>query len=132
MSIPTRARLAVAGALIAAAFALAACFSERSEATGPAPGGNCTVPASAAGATVVFIRNFAFNTATVRVRPGSRVAWVNCEANGESHTSTADGPDWDSGIIPPGASYERTFPTAGSFPYHCEPHPAMTATVMVE
>jgi plastocyanin len=28
--------------------------------------------------------------------------------------------------------YSRTFGAAGSFPYHCEPHPSMTGTVTVE
>jgi plastocyanin len=126
-----RAALAALGASTALLLA-AACFSERDGATGPAPDGECTVPASAAGATVVFIRDFAFVTSQVRVRPGERVVWVNCESSDVSHTSTSDGAGWDSGLLAPGDFYERAFPQAGSFPYHCEPHPGMTGTVIVE
>jgi plastocyanin len=118
----------------AAALPVAACFSERSDATGPTSG-ECLVPIdpSVSGSTLVPIRNFAFRASPVRIRVGERVTWVNCEpAGSEAHTSTSDGPEWDSGSLPPGASYTRTFPSAGTFPYHCEPHPFMTATVVVE
>jgi plastocyanin len=30
------------------------------------------------------------------------------------------------------ASFVRTFPSAGTFPYHCAIHPSMKATVIVE
>ena len=32
----------------------------------------------------------------------------------------------------PGATFTQTFDQTGSFPYHCEPHPSMTGTVIVE
>lgn len=35
-------------------------------------------------------------------------------------------------LLPPGASYEFTFLEAGSFGYHCHPHPYMTGTVLVQ
>lgn len=114
----------------------AACFSERSAPTAP-PGGSgpCDVPIdpSTSGSTLVPIRDFAFQASAVRIRAGERVTWVNCEpAGSEAHTSTSDGPEWDSGTLAPGASFTRTFPTPGEFPYHCEPHPFMTARVIVE
>src|SRR5215208_606474 len=109
----------------------AACVSERS--SGPdanLEGCNAQLPSEAFGSTIVVIRDFAFTPSTVRVRPGTRVTWVNCGAAGEeSHTSTADAGLWNSGLLAPGSTFTREFPAAGSFPYHCQPHPGMIATV---
>lgn len=35
-------------------------------------------------------------------------------------------------LLPPGASYEFTFLEAGSFGYHCHPHPFMTGNIVVQ
>ena len=121
-----------AAALIAAG--ATACFSEH-VATEPSDidirgicAGTATIPA-----TVVIIRNFAFQPATITARSGDRLTWVNCESTaGLGHTSTSDASGWRSGLITPLTSYSRTFDQAGSFPYHCEPHPSMKATVVVQ
>ena len=125
-------RRCIAGLAVAGITGAAACFSDSGTTSGPPTGGTCVVPASAAGATVVFVRNFAFSPAQVTVKAGGRVAWVNCETNGESHTSTSDGAGWDSPLLPPGGAFERAFPAVGAFSYHCEPHPFMTGRVTVE
>ena len=84
-------------------------------------------------ANVVIIRNFAFSPSTITVPNGESVTWVNCEATpGLAHTATSDAGSWRSGLLPPLTSYARTFDQAGSFPYHCEPHPGMKATVVVQ
>ncbi|HEX2190062.1 MAG TPA: cupredoxin family copper-binding protein [Longimicrobiaceae bacterium] len=106
--------------------ALAGCFSERTTVT-ETPGGDlCASPT----ASTVRIRDFAFEGGEIRVSRGAQVTWVNCDT--ESHTSTADGGAWDSGLLGPNATYARTFDRAGRFPYHCAPHPFMTGTVVVE
>ena len=111
-----------------------ACFSERSSGpTGNLDGCNAQLPAEAFGSTIVVIRDFTFSPATVRVRPGTKVTWVNCgPAGDESHTSTADGGAWNSPLLAPGSTFTHEYATAGSFPYHCTPHPGMTGTVTVE
>ena len=125
-----------AAATIAVLVLLAAigCISERS--SGPITdleGCNVQLPADAFGSTIVVIRDLTFSPATVRVRPGTKVTWVNCGPPGdESHTSTSDTNAWDSPLLQPGAVFTREFPAAGSFPYHCEPHPTMTGRVTVE
>ena len=110
------------------------CLSERS--TGPGvdlSGCNVDLPADAFGSTIVVIRNFTFEPAQVRVAAGGKVTWVNCEAPGtDSHTSTADAGAWSSPLLAPGATFVRQFSTAGNFAYHCEPHPGMRASVIVE
>ena len=122
----------VASAIVLASLGVVACFSDRATASTTVSTGTCTTPTSAAGATVVFIRDFAFATPTVRVKAGSSVAWVNCEPTNIPHTSTSDASGWDSGSLAPSAFYTRPFATTGTFPYHCAIHPSMKATVIVE
>jgi plastocyanin len=114
---------AFAGAV--AALSLAGCFSERSALTEPPPGNLC----EGSPANVVQIRSFAFAAPQLAVAPGTAVTWVNCDD--VAHTSTADAGAWDSGLLAPGATFTRTFSTPGTFPYHCDPHPGMKATVVV-
>ena len=128
-----RLTIAAAAAALVAGGA-AACFSEHVAPETPeidivgVCAGTTNIPA-----TVVIIRNFAFQPATITARPGDRLTWVNCESTaGLGHTSTSDANAWRSGLITPLSSYSRTFDQAGSFPYHCEPHPSMKATVVVQ
>ena len=126
--------LALVAAVALAAFA--ACVSDR-QATGPAQTiGNCQLPLDTAslGATVapVAIQNFAFIPSEIHVRAGTTVTWINCETSGTAHTSTSDAGVWGSDLLQPGATFSFTFTQAGTFPYHCTPHPFMTAAVVVE
>jgi len=122
-----------AAGLALLAFA-AACFSERSNVTGPS-GGACSVSLdpSQFGSTVIAIRGFSFQPTPVHVKAGNKVTWLNCEPAGTpSHTSTADGGAWGSALIDPGTTFTFLFPTSGTFSYHCEPHPSMTAQIIVD
>ena len=127
-------RFALGAALALASAGIAGCLSER--ASGPGvdlAGCSAQLPSTAFGTTIVVIRNFNFVPAAVRVRPGTKVTWVNCEASGtDSHTSTADAGAWSSPLLAPGETYTQEFATAGPFAYHCEPHPGMKGTVTVE
>jgi plastocyanin len=123
---------AVLALSLVASLGVAACFSERSTANQTVDTANCTASTSTAGSTVVFIRSFLFVPASVHVRAGGSVAWVNCEPTDIPHTATADDVSWDSGALAPNAAFVRTFPTAGTFPYYCTIHPGMKATVVVE
>jgi plastocyanin len=128
----TTAALVGGLALCAAALAANGCFSDRVTADGAASTGACSAPANTAGATVVFIRSFAFVPATVHVKAGGSVAWVNCEPTAITHTSTSDGAGWDSGLVAPSQDFVHTFSAAGTFPYHCSVHPSMKATIIVD
>jgi plastocyanin len=128
-------RLHIGAAALACGAALAgtmACFSERAATTQTTNVAACTAPGTAAGATIVFIRDFTFQTATVHVKSGSKVVWVNCEPTAIPHTSTSDAAGWDSGTLAKDASYVRTYSANGTFPYHCAIHPSMKATVIVD
>jgi plastocyanin len=82
------------------------------------------------GSTVVVIRGFAFEPAELRVSPGERITWINCDP--EAHTSTADGGQWASPLLAPSQVFTTSFAAAGELPYHCEPHPFMTGRIIVE
>lgn len=120
--------------LVASGTMLLSCVSK--EPTAAADLGDAcgaTIPVEAFGSTIVIVRNFAFTPQEVRVAPGGKVTWVNCDASDSpAHTSTADAGAWASPLLQPGATFTHTFADEGVFPYHCEPHPGMQATVRVE
>ena len=118
----------VFSAMLAAGLLLGACFSDRASTSGPELDERLCDGTVRPG--VVVIRDFGFHPATIRVRAGEEVRWVNCED--VQHTATADGGAWDSGLLGNGTVYRRTFPAGGSFAYHCEPHPFMEGVVVVE
>ena len=84
-------------------------------------------------AQVVLIVNnsdgsFGFSPATLTIRPGTTVTWKNMSL--APHTVTSDdGQTFDSGNIAPGGTFTFKFTVAGSYPYHCNIHPYMRATV---
>ena len=109
------------------------CASDRSG-TGPSAA-SCTanLDPGAFGSVIVAIQGFAFNPTPVHVAVGGKVTWVNCEPEGTpSHTTTSDNGVWGSTPLDPGLNYTFTFPSAGTFAYHCQPHPFMTAQVVVQ
>jgi plastocyanin len=94
----------------------------------PAAGAPLATP-PVAESTHVHISGFAFSPTDVQVNLGAQVDWDNHDA--APHTATADDASWDSGILDPGATYQRTFGSAGVFPYHCAVHPSMVGRVVV-
>jgi len=74
--------------------------------------------------------SFSPNPDTVRV--GQTVAWHN--SGGTTHTSTANGIGlWNTSNIANGStSASIRMNTAGSFGYHCEIHPSMVGTLVVQ
>jgi plastocyanin len=134
----TRVSLLLALVAATALAAVAACVSDR-QTTGPSQTvGNCQLPLDSAslGATVtpVAIQNFAFVPSEIHVRAGTTVTWINCETDSTlAHTSTSDAGVWSSDLLLPGQqTFSFTFTQVGTFPYHCIPHPFMTAAVVVE
>lgn len=86
----------------------------------------------AAGRDTVFvrIRDFAFPQATLEIAAGTTVVWINDDD--VPHTVTADdGPSFDSGPLPRSQRWSIRFDRAGSFSFHCEPHPFMRGAVVV-
>ena len=69
----------------------------------------------------------------ITVAKGDKIEWTNSDQI--EHTVTKDGgpgPDFDSGNIAPGKTYEQAFDTAGTIDYKCLIHPNQTGKVIVE
>lgn len=81
------------------------------------------------GVNEVWIKGMAFGPSTITVSAGTTITWTNKDA--VAHTVTSDDGLFDSGSMTGNSTYSRQFPTTGTYPYHCTPHPTMTATVIV-
>ncbi|MFL5734345.1 MAG: plastocyanin/azurin family copper-binding protein, partial [Chloroflexia bacterium] len=99
-----------------------------------APGGQFTATATPTcppiGGRTVVIENSTFIQANVTVTLGSTVTWWNYDG-GIPHTSTSDSGEWSSGNLSGGQSFGFTFTNGGTYPYHCDIHPAMHGSVTV-
>ena len=77
-----------------------------------------------------------FMPSTVTIAKGGTVTFSNPDS--APHTSTSgdasDGPDgtWDSSLVMPGASYDVTLNSSGTYNYFCMVHPWMAGTVIVK
>lgn len=116
-------------AALVAVGGLGGCFSEHVAFTAPTGQELCV---GTQAADVVRIVDFGFSPAQVTVPRGGKVTWVNCSAASTQHSSTSDASGWDSGLLQQYATYEHTFTAAGSNPYHCNPHPFMKGTIVVQ
>lgn len=77
----------------------------------------------------VVIKQMHFDPAQLNVSANAIVEWKNEDIF--SHTVTADDRSFDSGLIAPGQSWKMTVKDAGTFLYHCRPHPNMRASLVV-
>ena len=73
---------------------------------------------------------FAFSPLTLKIKVGTTVTWKNTTTAPHTVTSN-DGKTFNSGIIAPGGTFHFTFTKRGTFAYHCQIHPFMTATIIV-
>lgn len=89
------------------------------------PGGDVTIVRDATAPNVAE----PFRPQTFTVAAGTPVTWFNGDTL--DHTVTSDDGTFDSGNLPPGARWTHTFTQPGTYPYHCEPHPWMTGTIVV-
>jgi LPXTG-motif cell wall-anchored protein len=97
---------------------------ERDEAPAPKP------RAIAAASGSVAIADFSFSPASITIDQGDSVTWTN---NGPTaHSATANGGEFNTGILKAGQSSSHTFSQAGTFSYFCQPHPFMKGTVVVQ
>lgn len=86
-----------------------------------------------AGATVaatVTMSAMKFRADTVMISVGQAVRWNNADPLG--HTVTFDNGEPGSVLIDPNGAYVRRFDHAGTFTYHCTPHPFMKGVVVVQ
>jgi plastocyanin len=80
-----------------------------------------------------------FEPKTINVKTGQIVTWNNMDnslhtvISGKGLNDPNNGKAFDSGLtsLIPGKSWSHQFIKAGTFPYFCELHPAMTGLVVV-
>jgi plastocyanin len=78
----------------------------------------------------VDIDDHAFDPAQRNIAPGTRVMFINNDT--EPHTATADNGLFDTGELEPGDSSWVSFEGAGTVTYHCELHPDMKGSIVVD
>ncbi|MET0481215.1 MAG: plastocyanin/azurin family copper-binding protein [Mycetocola sp.] len=140
-----RTRIAFPAALVLslAALSLTGCASGEPGST--KPGGSS--PTSSAVNSDVTLVSLNFMPETLTVSAGDTVTWVNGESI--THTITSgtfsdvdettglrgsETPDglFDQRLGEKGGTFSYTFETAGTYPYFCDIHDGMNATVVVE
>ena len=78
----------------------------------------------------VTIQNLKYDPATLSIKPGETVMWVNKDDN--DHTVTShDGKTLKSENLGSGDTFKYTFDKAGKFKYHCKYHPRMKGLITV-
>lgn len=87
-----------------------------------------------AGPNEVYIQNYKFNPSSITVSKGTTITWTNKESGiyPITHTVTSDNAIFDSDNLDKRQQFSYTFSTPGTFPYHCNRHTDMKATVIVE
>jgi plastocyanin len=78
----------------------------------------------------VTIANFAFSPTSLTVKVGTKVSWTNNDT--VTHTVTANKGAFNSGPLAPGSTFSFTFTKAGTYSYHCNIHPSMMVTIVVQ
>jgi plastocyanin len=86
-------------------------------------------PTAASSGNSVSIMNFSFSPNSLTVKVGTKVTWTNHDS--VTHTVTADQGAFNS-TVPPGGSFSFTLTKAGTYAYHCNIHPYMMATIVVQ
>ena len=118
-------------AILAVVFLVGAgCGDDDDEPTTSGDSGTTTT--AAAGGDEGNIVAADFSLTDITVAPGAPIALAN---EGDArHTATADGGEFDLGPVEAGeTSPAGTAPDEpGDYPFHCEIHPDMTATLTVE
>ena len=79
---------------------------------------------------VVHIRDDHFVPASITVKAGDNVTFVNDDD--DAHTATADDAAWDSEGLNQGQKWTHAFMKTGKVAYHCTVHPMMHATIVVK
>ena len=145
--IPTLGRLLAlpAVALLAVLLVLAGCGS--TSATGGTSPTATTAPTTApttvptptssgsggaqAAVTISGVSTYKFSPDTMSVKVGTTVTWTNSTQAPHTVTSDSGDPDSFNGSVDSGSTFTFTFTKPGTYKYHCNIHPYMTATITV-
>lgn len=109
---------------------LAACGSSSSGGSADAGVTPATSPDVASGPTVT-IKDFKFSPATLNVKVGTKVTFVQQDSVPHDASGSGDSGLIDSPTLSKGQTYTVTFTKAGTYPYICSIHPYMKGSVVV-
>lgn len=92
---------------------------------------------AAQGMNTILVKDFAFSPSTLTIKTGTAVTWTNVDAAphqiaSDPHPAHTDLPGLFSDSLSTGQNYSFTFTKSGTFGYHCNIHPSMKGTVIVE
>lgn len=93
--------------------------------------GDASAPPAVPSMTI-NIRKGAFDPATITVKKGETVIWMNTDAVAHTVTSDNGGITLNSQSIAAGHAFTHTFTEAGTVAYHCAVDRAMKGTVIVK
>jgi amicyanin len=116
--------------IVGGAIAIATHKSASKDSMSMPTSGASSSSAAATATNAVTIQSYAFGPKAITVKAGTTVTWTNTD--GVKHTVTSDsGNTLKSDLFGRGETFSYTFMTAGTYSYHCEPHPYMKGTVVV-
>jgi plastocyanin len=110
---------------IASAISLASTTLQAQHATGSSP-----TATGADAAPQVVINNYVFSPASLTVKVGTTVTWIN--QDDDAHTVDSTQSKFKSATLNKGARFEFRFTEAGEYPFNCRFHPKMTGTIIVQ
>ena len=90
------------------------------------------------GAVIEGNDNYVPNKANALLTINNKVVWINNDDTAHTvtpdhrHADTYSGDFGSTGVLKPGDSYEFLFTEPQEVHYHCQPHPWMTASIIVE
>jgi plastocyanin len=95
----------------------------------PAPATHKNAQAGAT-ANQVVIENFSFAPATLTVKVGTKVTWIN--RDDVPHTVNENDKRFKSSTMDTDDQFSYTFSSSGTFSYFCALHPKMTGQIIVK
>lgn len=125
------AAVVVVIALVAVVAASSSKKSAPDSTTSQSTSSSSSAASTAVAADKVVISNYMFGPADIKVKVGTTVTWTNSDSVRHNVVSD-DGMMPDGKLIGKGETYTYTFAKAGTYKYHCSPHPYMHGSVVVE
>ena len=79
---------------------------------------------------IVIIQNFSFQPATLTIKAGTKVTWIN--RDDDPHTATDTEKRFGSKALDTGDRFSTEFTKPGTYNYYCALHPKMTGQIIVK
>lgn len=83
------------------------------------------------GAATMGSSAYSPNPFTISISVKQSVKWRDNDPTGPKHTITADLGEFASDSLRDGETFTHTFTNIGTYDYHCEVHPTMVGTIIV-